>query len=207
MQEGILTAGHVALDALAYPLTLYLETGATCPVYYDSSNSAIQFSDNDFGDYAFLPANGNTLTNKIQSSSWTMISVTAAYTDEFSDELEGTYVNKYGASTGITHGQLEGMVCPSYTFPSFQTFTIKRLWEVKDTGYSTNNPIATWGDSGAPVWQTVSGVQTIMGILSGGPSSGSDAGIVYYFTPFDTMQWGSLNPMDYGDDFVLRLYS
>ena len=209
MQEGFLTAGHVALSAQSNSVTLYLLTGATCPIYFDTSNSVIQFNSGDYGDFAFLPANGNTLTNQVQSSSsLTVYNITNDYTDEISDELEGTYVNKCGAVTGTTNGILGGMACAEYDREPIGKDYIYRVWEVYNYGLSANNPLSAHGDSGSPVWQSVGGVNTIIGILSGGPDTGDYVGQKYYFTPFDTMAWcNSGNDMIADSDFVLTLSS
>ena len=199
--DGFLTAGHVALDATS----LYLGNGTSYPISYSSSNSIIQFTNGGYGDYAFLPANGNTLTNHVRISSSMTTTITAAHTSAYQSILTGTYVNKYGATTGITNGILMGVASVTYPRSNYTYVTINGVWEVYGSGFSSTNMIAGPGDSGAPVWQTTSGVNKLMGILSGGKNNSSDPnenGKYYYFTPFYTM---GLNSLEYGDDFVLQL--
>lgn len=98
-----------------------------------------------------------------------------------------------------------GVASVTYPRSNYTYVTINGVWEVYGSGFSSTNMIAGPGDSGAPVWQTTSGVNKLMGILSGGKNNSSDPnenGKYYYFTPFYTM---GLNSLEYGDDFVLQL--
>ena len=183
--SGILTAGHVALGG-----SLYIGTGTSYPCGNTSSNSIIQYSNNERGDYAFIPANGNTLTNNVRITSSTTTTITAAYTDLYSIELTGTYVVKYGNTTGLTNGRLTGPTSISYS-DSGNITTILGVWEVEhDDVFSISNPIASPGDSGAPVWQTVSGTKYLMGILSGGylDENNSLTGKRFFFTPLSIIE-------------------
>ena len=181
---GILTAGHVAYEQTS----LCLGPSASNRIYFNTSNAVIQYSNNDFGDYAIIPADVHTPTNLAQTANGTF-TMDSYHSDVWSDSLWYTYVNKYGNSTGTTNGKLLGPTTflQDHPYNENEKVLLLGMWEVYNSALNGTNRISDSGDSGAPVWQTKSdGTDVFMGILSGGyhtPEDPTINGKYFYFTP------------------------
>ena len=177
-QNCILTAGHVLNDLKTVngSKRIYYNGSTSNYVNLTSSNSYIQFEDDEYGDYGVVYIGSqNTRTNLVKLSSTTVGAISAANFDsgadlkEYLDPLaEGRYIYKYGNSTGLTVGEItNGNYEPPYTVDNQTTIYIRGIVKV-ESYVSGSFPLVLDGDSGGPVWYINSNDERVLvGVVSG----------------------------------------
>lgn len=184
-QNCILTAGHV-INGLS---KVYFGS-TTNYTDLNSTNSFVQFSNGEAGDYALAAmGNQNTRTNLVKLSSNTAGSISDVFYSEnynfddmgYEQGTEGRYVFKYGYVTGLTYGQIIDVKEPSS--PPGYNVTINGLVKVENI-YGMDQTLALAGDSGGPVWYINSADERVLtGVVSSQYSIGGQEGKGLYFSP------------------------